>query len=424
MLLLQISDIHFQAPQCLNPDTDPDRGIRTRIERHLAEQLSVLGKIDAILVCGDIAFKGDPREYGEAKSWLTKLAENSGCAGGPILVIPGNHDIDRAMTKTMSTRNAHRAVAEPENGWRDSALASQLGDPQTAEALLRGHSAYNDFAAPLNCQIYPGRLSWKQDLNLTDKVKLRVHGLTSTILSGRDGKDESKQSLFLGPDQLAFDPVPDVVHMTMCHHPVDWLVESDPVEDALNRRVMLQMFGHKHRQRVLQDTDFVRWGAGAVNPSRYEGSYEPGYNIVRLEIEGNGSGRHLLIETRQFIYQSNPERFKTIETSVGESVFRHKIAFPEDVVPDFGPLVAVTVPAPAQTDAEAAMGAEVDRAIIARFWELASSDRRYIATELALLEPGEMALAEPERYGKALIRAKERGLLDRLVSMISEREER
>jgi hypothetical protein len=60
MLLLQISDIHFQSPQCLNPDTDPDRGIRTRMMRHLREQVAKLGRVEAILVGGDIAFKADP----------------------------------------------------------------------------------------------------------------------------------------------------------------------------------------------------------------------------------------------------------------------------------------------------------------------------------------------------------------------------
>jgi hypothetical protein len=43
MLFLHISDIHFKAPECLNPDTDPDRGVRTRSERHLAAEIAKLG---------------------------------------------------------------------------------------------------------------------------------------------------------------------------------------------------------------------------------------------------------------------------------------------------------------------------------------------------------------------------------------------
>jgi predicted phosphodiesterase len=276
MLLLHISDIHFQAPQCLNPDMDTDRGVRTRLERHLGSQVALLGKVDAILVGGDVAFKGDPLEYGVAKKWLLKLANDSGCVSGPILVIPGNHDVDRvAISRAMSTRNAQRAIADEKPDWREGALSAQLADAETAAALLHGHAAYNVFAAPMQCQIYPGRLYWKQDLDLSPTVKLRIHGLTSTILSGRDGQDDDRPSLYVSPLQTALDPVPNVVNMVMCHHPCDWLIDGDEVEDALNRRATLQLFGHKHRQRVHRDTDFVRWGAGAVNPSRHEKQWQP-----------------------------------------------------------------------------------------------------------------------------------------------------
>jgi 3',5'-cyclic AMP phosphodiesterase CpdA len=426
MLFLHVSDIHFKAPECLNPDTDPDRGIRTRIERHLATQIPKLGKVDAILIGGDVAFAGDPREYGEARKWFAKLRTVSGCEKGPMLVVPGNHDIDRASVgKAMSTRNVHKAIAEDRDEWREGTLRAQLADPQTAAALLHGHAAYNDFAAPMQCQIYPGKIYWKQDLDLTPEVKLRIHGLTSTLLSGRDGKDDPRPSLYVSPLQTALDPVPDVVNMVMCHHPFDWLIDGDDVENALDRRATFQLFGHKHKQRVHREADFVRWGAGAVNPSRSERQYEPGYNLVRIDLAGTGSERRLSIETHQFIYQSNPEGFRPIVTSSDDDVFRHTIPFPEDIVASTGatpPKVQSSPPIDASADAEAAMGAEVNRNIVSRFWDLDSSDRRKIALELGLISKEEVALPEPERYGKALIRAKERDLLDLLAEMISEKE--
>lgn len=277
----------------------------------------------------------------------------------------------------------------------------------------------------MNCQIYPGKIAWKQDLDLTPQVKLRIHGLTSTLLSGRDGKDDPRPSLYVSPLQTALDPVPDVVNMVMCHHPTDWLIDGDDVENALERRATFQLFGHKHKQKVHREADFVRWGAGAVNPSRSEKQYEPGYNLVRIDLTGSGRERQLSIETHQFTYQSNPEGFRPIVTSSGDDVFRHTIPFPEDIVASTGAMTSDVPPDPpidASADAEAAMGAEVNRNIVGRFWDLASSDRRNIALELGLISPEEVALPEPERYGKALIRAKERDLLDRLAELISERE--
>ena len=52
----------------------------------------------------------------------------------------------------------------------------------------------------------------------------------------------------------------------------------------------------------------------------------------------------------------------------------------------------------------------------------ASSERREIATELGLLENEEIRLPEPERYGRALARAGERGLLDKVAGEIEKRE--
>ena len=59
MLLLHISDIHFRTPDCLNPDLDPEKPIRTMMVRDARNRRQILGDVDAILVGGDIAFKGE-----------------------------------------------------------------------------------------------------------------------------------------------------------------------------------------------------------------------------------------------------------------------------------------------------------------------------------------------------------------------------
>ncbi|MBA1914279.1 hypothetical protein, partial [Escherichia coli] len=70
-----------------------------------------------------------------------------------MLVVPGNHDVDRAAVgKAMGTRNVHKIIADEKDAWRrENTLRAQLADPQTGAALLLGHKAYNDFAAPMQC---------------------------------------------------------------------------------------------------------------------------------------------------------------------------------------------------------------------------------------------------------------------------------
>ena len=171
-----------------------------------------------------------------------------------------------------------------------------------------------------------------------------------------------------------------------------------------------------------------------MNPSRSDKQYEPGYNLIRIDVVGDGVARALAVQTHQFTYQSNPERFDPIRTALGEEVFETTIPFPADVVISFltatpAPISALTVTDATLTidpakkvDAEAAMGDEGTRNIVARFWDLDGSERRELALDLGLISSEEIALSEPERYGKALIRAKERGLIDKLADRIAELE--
>ena len=79
VLLLHISDIHFKHPECANPEQDPDLIYREAMLDDVDKQVGRLGKMDAILVGGDIAFKGSAAEYECAQAWLAKLAEVARC---------------------------------------------------------------------------------------------------------------------------------------------------------------------------------------------------------------------------------------------------------------------------------------------------------------------------------------------------------
>ena len=201
MLLLHISDIHFQHPACATPHLDPDRPYRTRLIQDARDRVSVHGNVDAIVVGGDIAFKGAPEEYKAALEWLDELATATGCPRERIYVVPGNHDVDRKfIERTPATRNAQAAIknaATPARREREVRL--QFGDPETGRSLLAPLTAYNDFAARFACQLYPpDRLYWLNELPMGQGVTLRIHGLTSTIISGFEGKDDTRD-LYLSP---------------------------------------------------------------------------------------------------------------------------------------------------------------------------------------------------------------------------------
>lgn len=433
MLMLHISDIHFKSPECLDPAQDPDLAIRTRMMRDLAQQVGDLGKVGAILIGGDIAYKADPDEYKTAWNWIQELATVSGCPKERIFVVPGNHDVDRSVVrKSVPTQAAQHMVASAPPERREARLAQQLADEASGQSLLLPHLAYNEFAAPLGCQIWPHKPFWHQDVELEGGVTLRVFGLTSTLLSGRDGGDDKPGDLYLGPRQTVLNPVPNTANLVLMHHPIEWLADADAVDDALTTRAAFHLFGHKHRQRAVM-AEYVRIGAAAVNPSRNEHPYQPGYNLIGLQVQGEGKERHIRVELRQRRLQDNPERFIAMQNTQGGDVFTTNIPVPlEAALPTIGKaseqaaiLTKVErepVVEAAEQDAEAAMGEADTRDLLYRFWRLTSSQRRGIAQDLGLLEEGEMRLPEPERYGRVLIRAGERNLINDIAAAVAKLE--
>jgi predicted MPP superfamily phosphohydrolase len=438
MLLLHISDIHFKEPDCLAPDTDPDHPIRTRICNHLKEKVDELGPVDGILVGGDIAFKAHPNEYASARKWLMELASICGCSPtNRIFVVPGNHDVDRGITRRdVGLQNVQHRIVNAAKGDKESVLRTLLKHEQSGRDLFSSLAAYNEFAAPMNCQIYPTKIFWHQDIELGSGVMLRINGLTSTLLSGKDGSDDNAHDLYLSPMQTALDPVEDRVHLTLCHHPTDWLQDGDAVDDDLNNRAMFQLFGHKHRQRIVPTPHYIRILSGAVNPSRKEPGWEPGYNLLRIEVEGVGVNRQINVETHQFRYQLQPERFVPVKTATGANVFKCAMRFPAREVAKPSTIVYLMQPHDATArdkvvmvgpepepavvfDVEASMGHEHLRDLIHRFWQLDGDKKRNVMLSLGLITEAELNIPEPERYGTGFLRAGEMNKLDELAALIA-----
>ena len=433
MLLLHVSDIHFRVPDCENPDLDPARSYRTRMLRDVRERIQTLGPVEAILVSGDIAFRGDPAEYKAAYAWLEELAEACECSLERVFVVPGNHDVDRRVIKSSpSTRNAQLAVRQAPAHQRERELRTQFTDLNTGRALLAPLAAYNDFAKLFNCQVFPPeRLYWSQELSLLKGVRLRIYGLTSTLLFGAEDQDDSQGSLYLSPLQTVLDPVQDVVNLVLCHHPPDWFLDQEEVQDAVCGRAAIHLFGHKHRQRVIQDPNYICFAAAAANPDRYETQWQPGYNLIRVEVAGSGQERALNIQAHLLEWQVSPERYRAVLTRNGEDVVRHRIAIPSRTNAivtgpdsDENETTAQNIPAlEAETDVEAAMSQESTRNLVFRFWNLTISQRREVAQRLGLIDEADLSFPEPERYGRALLRAGERGILEQLAHEVAEMEE-
>lgn len=435
MRLLHLSDIHFRSPDCENLATDINQPYRTLLAQDVVELCRDGGTVDAILVGGDIAFKGHPAEYRVAQAWLLDLARQCGCPLEGIYVVPGNHDVDRSICgKSLIISHAQDAIANAEPEDRESLVKKQLADEEVGQALFKPLAAYNDFAKFFDCNIYPSRPFWTDEVDIGGGVRLRLFGLTSTLISGLGQRDDAPGLLYLGRLQTVLNPEDNVVNLVLCHHPPSWFADADDTDDNINDRAKLQFFGHKHRQRCTPTPAYMRFQAGAVNPDLQEKDWKPGYNLLNIEVIGEGAARSLDVRAYVRHFQKAPEMFVALQPARGQMVWTHRMPMPYlapiasamagDAVqdPPYRPNVIAeavhNVAELLEVKLEAKMSGPSTRNLVYRFWQLSIGERRDIALKLGLITDAELPVPEPERYAKALKEAAARSLLFELAKEI------
>lgn len=278
LTFIHLSDVHFSKQSGASVH-DLDAIVRNELTRDAVRLTERVGPVAGVLITGDIAFSGVREEYEKAAKWLNDFCGSVGCAEDAVWVVPGNHDVDRRVAaKSKAIRLMHDRLRSLSVDALDAELHELCTDPQTAKALLEPLAEYNLFAARYGCAISPEQLFWERDLSLPCNTKLRLRGLCSVLVS--NGAD-AKGKMVLGSAQASVPRTPGVEYFTLCHHPLDWLHDQDAVSDQLDK-VRVQLFGHKHSQRVQAINDSVRLTAGAMHPERNDKDWEPAYNVLQV----------------------------------------------------------------------------------------------------------------------------------------------
>lgn len=276
---LHLSDIHFtrqSGESCFDLDGD----VRHELQRDAAELVQRVGSVTGVLVTGDIAFSGAREEYFKAGAWLAGFSAAVKCPEENVWTVPGNHDVDRrVIAKSITTQMVHERLRNASHDGIDATLRELFDDPVTAGALFQPLRAYNAFAERFQCDIAPDRPYWERDLQLPDGTIIRLRGLCSVLVSNAS---DSRGNMILGTGQASVRREDSIEHMILCHHPPDWFLDHDPVTDQLEAKVRVQLFGHKHSQRIQSINQGVRLTAGAMHPDRSDREWEPVYNLIQL----------------------------------------------------------------------------------------------------------------------------------------------
>jgi hypothetical protein len=264
--LLHLSDFHFRTASTW--DADPILG-------HLAEAVGTdvraRGLIpDLVVVTGDLAFAGHADEYEQAGQWLADALWPALTPAGAeplprdrLLLVPGNHDVDRARIG-RGARGIQRDLLEErtEEGLQQT-IAEVLGTEQDRALMLERHQAYLDFYG--HWLGTPQPLPWWQRSILLHGQHLHIAGLDSAWMSAGDedqgrlliGRFQLNRSLDLAGGVGRFEEADGprsgphgASHwrLALMHHPWDYLPDLDrtAARQTVHRHCDLLLRGHLH----------------------------------------------------------------------------------------------------------------------------------------------------------------------------------
>lgn len=422
MLIIHLSDIHFRKRD-VTTVLDPNYHLRNEIVRDLVEFRRRLGPADLVVVSGDVAFAGHPSEFEFATEWLKRACEACGADIQNVFVIPGNHDVDRDVADEDLVQLIHENIKNTIDMELNDKISSFLRKPDAASLLYRSLTAYNTFANQFFCDMLPPeRTRVNRDFKLNDSSTLRLWGINSAFVSSSADKPGN---LFVDPATFQITRHAGVANMVVTHHHPTWLRQGQAVEDHYGDVAQIQVFGHIHTNRITRDPHYVRLTASALHPDRFEPSWEPGYNIIQVNVERSGDARRLHVEAHVRLWQSAPGQFRA-KMDHHRDFFEHRI--------DLEPWEASNVAR--EPDAIMAQGAgdqptdpppsaeamTLLRELGIRFYALTFSQKSEIAGRLALLEEEDMAQPDFERFRRVFIRASQRNKLTELKQAIEEAE--
>jgi predicted MPP superfamily phosphohydrolase len=419
--LVHLSDIHFRK----NADTPYDayKDVRNEIERDAEALKKVLGGVYGIIVGGDVAFSGQPDEYEVANKWLRKFAGPLGVDPGErIWVVPGNHDIDRKSVENSVLIQNIRKDLRGDAGTIDEKLAAYMVKDEEAKKLIfKPLQSYNDFAARFACDIHPGKPFWEDDVTLNDGSVLRIRGLNSTIVSDEQDNDASYK-LVLGKRQMEMTRQDGVEYLALCHHPPQWLIDQDVAEDLL-KRARLQLFGHKHRERLIRIEDSARISAGAMHPDVREPNWQPRYNFIQVSTARDVEKRVMLVHVYPRVFREDAGGKFMAEIQDGGVEFREYILpLPEWQAPKaVGKAQVASVDAPVTHVAVENVGGtnmRSARKLTYKFLSLPHHRQVEIAQQLGLVRDEDEGARDNELYRRYFSRAQQENKLDDLWNAV------
>jgi len=302
--ILLLSDIHFI--HCEDDENDY-RSLETAFVEAM-DDVRDSGGLTQILICGDIANKGQESEYQKADAFLKNVFNHLGCdeKQTQVYVVPGNHDINRDTNR--ATRMAWRSILLDPSKADDFIKNAKHVELDTLKMIYSPFSAFHKFANAhssldgiaeaifLNAPNFEFKSFRKEvELGVLDNYIIKLHCINSALLCDKDDVNdprdmkEGEHKLFIPKAAYNPDTSSTTVNISMMHHPHAWFENEEDLRVEFDRKFKFQIYGHVHTQSISQENEgksSVRLQVGSLHPGK-EGDpelYPPLYNILEIDV--------------------------------------------------------------------------------------------------------------------------------------------
>ena len=176
-------------------------------------------KLDFVFITGDITFSGQEKEFAYVQDFLNKLQNVTNVDKENIILIPGNHDVNREDLLSVA-KNSKKLLNNRE------AISAIIGNDAEREIYTRGLLNYRKFIE----HNFLWANSGKND-PLFYTINKRVEDVSISILAMNTawlayGDDNEKGKIILGERQVreAFNETDNPqITIALMHHPFEWL---------------------------------------------------------------------------------------------------------------------------------------------------------------------------------------------------------
>lgn len=249
---IHLSDLHFGHGRTGEMRFDQETVIDA-IRDDVRLMAGELGPPDVVFLTGDIAFSASTDEYSDASTWLGSLLGDLKIGPDRLLMVPGNHDVNRKKVSEGSSQEVHDALR-----LKPAKLFDYLEKEDKMAAIWPKLAAYQQFAEKLDSTtISAAKPFWTRQLdNRLGPVK--VIGLNTVLLSFNS--DDRPDNLALGLRQLKSAIAESKAKedasllLVLQHHPPEWLVDGEGLREGLGKFPNILLCGHVHSPHGLVST--------------------------------------------------------------------------------------------------------------------------------------------------------------------------